>query len=133
MATQEIRLPQTWSERRVARRAGVGLALVAALGLGAVVGRSTVSTPQVREALRPATTLTDVGATSIGDLRRAEMFRAMNGILPAQLGVRSIGDLRRAEMFRAMNGILLAGTGVPSIGDLPRNQFDRAMALEQQT
>ena len=79
MSSGETQLPRLSAGRPSERRAGAGLALaVVLLTAGVVVGRATAPT-QVR-APGPATTLVDLGARSVGDRHRAEMFTALNGI-----------------------------------------------------
>jgi len=86
--------------------------VVAGLAIGAVVGRATAPTAEVREHLRPATTLTSLGPRSIGDATRVRYLRAMDAVpVLASTGGSSPGDAHRAEMFEAMSG--LPGTSPP--------------------
>jgi hypothetical protein len=85
MSTQEMRIPRGWTRTPRAKRAGAALVAAVMLTAGVVVGRATAPTPQVRTP-QPATALADLGPRSIDDLRRAEMFREMNGILPVAPG-----------------------------------------------
>ena len=115
MSTQAMQVPQTSTGTNGAKRAAAAGLVVAALAVGAVVGRSTAPTTQVREAVRPATALSDLGARSVGDLKRAQYHRAMSqAAVLATTGEVSFGDARRAEMFRAMNR--LSPTVDPSDG-----------------
>ena len=117
MSTQEMQIPRMTAANRPPRWFVLAVLLVATLAVGAVVGRSTAPTTRSQADVRPVTALSTVGTLSIGDARRVEMNRAMNGILadtaPA-LGSVHIGQksalsadaIRRAEMFRRMNRLL---------------------------
>jgi len=111
MSTQGMQAPRSWTvgPRRVAMAATL---VVAGLAIGAVVGRATAPIAEVRELLRPATTLTSLGSRSIGDATRVRYLRAMNAVpVLATTGGSSPGDAARAEMFEAMSG--LRGTFPP--------------------
>ena len=115
MSTQEMQVPQTWTGTTGSKRAAAAALVVAALAVGAVVGRTTAPTAQVREAVRPATALSDLGTRSVGDLKRAQYHRAMSeAAVLATTGELSLGDAKRTEMFRAMNR--LSPTVDPSDG-----------------
>jgi hypothetical protein len=112
MSTQELQVPQGWVGSNGTKRVAVATLIVAALGVGAVVGRSTAPTAQVREAVRPATALSNLGPRSVGDLKRAQYHAAMaQAAVLSTTGELSLGDARRAEMYRAMNGL----SPVPSV------------------
>jgi hypothetical protein len=79
MSSEEMQLPRVSAGRLSAKRTGAAFALAALLlTSGVVVGRATAPA-QVR-APEPATTRVHLGGPSIGDLHRAEMFKAMNGL-----------------------------------------------------
>jgi hypothetical protein len=79
MSTEEMRVPVSSGRTPTARRAGAALAITAVLISGVVLGRLTTPRHQVL-APRPATSLMDLGTRSVGDLRRVEMFLALNEI-----------------------------------------------------
>ena len=114
MSTQEMQIPRISVERPAGRRFGFALVVAVALVAGGFVGRSTAPTERAQAIVRSATVLSDLGVTSSGDARRAEMHKAMNGItvarVPAiQLDPKSVGSsesLKRAQMYRAMNRLL---------------------------
>jgi hypothetical protein len=117
MSTQELQVPQTWTGTTNAKRFGAAALVVGALAVGAVVGRSTAPTAQVREAVRPATALSNLGPRSVGDLKRAQYHAAMaQAAVLSTTGELSLGDARRAEMFEAMNGLSPAASADPSDG-----------------
>jgi hypothetical protein len=106
MSAQQLQMPGNVIGQRSGRRIAVAASIVAALFAGGLVGRSTATTSSSLGD-RPATTLSSLGASSVGDARRVEMFAAMN-----ELGTSAIDSLEptdvspgsaRAEMFRAMN------------------------------
>jgi len=116
MSTQEMQVPQTWTGTTGSKRAAAAALVVAALAVGAVVGRSTAPTAQVREAV-PATAMTDVGTRSVGDTARALEHRAFaQTAVLATTGELSLGDARRAEMFAAMNDLSPVPAADPSDG-----------------
>ena len=117
MSTQELQVPRTWTGSNGTKRAAAAALVVAALAVGAVVGRSTAPTAQVREAVRPTTALSDLGPRSVGDLKRAQYHAAMaQAAVLSTTGELSLGDARRAEMFKAMNGLSPVGSADPSDG-----------------
>ena len=82
MSSEEMQLPRVSRGGLSAKPVGASFALAALLlTSGIVVGRATAPT-QVR-APAPATTQVDLGARSVGDLHRARMFAAMNGLRSA--------------------------------------------------
>ena len=114
MSTQQLLMPGDVIVHRNGRRIVVAASIVTALFAGALVGRSTApTTPQ--QIAHPAALLTRIGDPSVGDVRRAEMFHAMNGLQPTATiqpairldpkDVSSENSARLAEMFRAMNGL----------------------------
>ena len=60
------------------------VSIVAALFVGTLIGRfdAPATSSQV---VRPATALSTIGASSLGDARRAEVFHAMNGLHHQQI------------------------------------------------
>ena len=78
MSTQGIQIPRSRSGG--SRRVAVAALVVGALAAGAVAGRATAPAAEVREIVRSATALSDLGPPSIGDQKRAQMFAAMNGL-----------------------------------------------------
>ena len=117
MSTQEMQVPQTWTWTNGARRAAAAGLVVAALAVGAVVGRATAPTAQVREAVRPATALSDLGTRSVGDLKRAQYHRAMGKAAALRTtGEQSPGDAERAAMFKAMNRLAMKAAATTSDG-----------------
>jgi hypothetical protein len=79
MSSEEMELRRGSAGRPSAKRTGAAFALAALLlTSGVVVGRATAPA-QVRAPV-PTTTRVNLGAPSVGDLRRAEMFKAMNGL-----------------------------------------------------
>jgi hypothetical protein len=115
MSAQEMQLPGITVGRPAVRRFSFAVLIAVALVAGGFVGRSTAPTDRVQADVRPATALSGLGVSSIGDARRAEMHAAMNGILagvaraPAtRLDPKSVvspESRRRARMYRAMNGL----------------------------
>jgi len=106
MSTREMQVPRTLTGTTGSKRAAAAALVIAALAVGAVVGRSTAPTAQVREAVRPATALAGVGARSLGDTARMQEHLVMGeAAVLATTGEPSIGDARRAEIFQAMNGL----------------------------
>jgi hypothetical protein len=106
MSTQEMQLPGITVGRPV-RRFGFVVLVAVALVAGGFVGRSTAPTERAQAIVRPATTLSELGVSSIGDARRAEMHAAMNGLAGTRLDPKSVGSTearRIAQMYRAMNG-----------------------------
>ena len=117
MSTQEMQVPRAWTGATNVKRFAAAALVVAALAVGAVVGRSTAPTAQVREAVRPATALSDLGQRSVGDLKRAQYHAAMaQAAALSTTGELSLGDARRAEMFEAMNGLSPVASADPSDG-----------------
>ena len=134
MSTQAMQVPRTSTGTNGARRAAAAGLVVAALAVGAVVGRTTAPTAQVREAVRQATALSDLGTRSVGDLRRAQYHRAMGeAAVLATTGELSFGDAKRAEMFRAMNRLSPTvdtsdGAASSAIEHQAMNQLPKQMA-----
>ncbi len=114
MSTQPLLIPRGVTVQRSGRRIAVIASIAVALFAGTLIGRATAPDPPSLVA-HPATLLT-VGNPSLGDARRAEMFRAMNGLLPTATiqpatrldpkDVSSASSARRTEMLRAMSGQL---------------------------
>jgi hypothetical protein len=112
MSTQQLLIPRDATVQRSGRRIVVVTSIAAALFAGALIGRATA--PDASSVAHPATLLT-VGSLSQADAGRAEMFRAMNGLLPTAIiqpattldprDVSSASSARLDEMFRAMNGL----------------------------
>ena len=112
MSTQPLLIPQGVTVQQSGRRIAIITSIAVALFAGALIGRATA--PDTSLVAHPATLLT-VGHLSQGDAGRAEMFRAMNGLLPTATiqpatrldpkGVSSASSARLNEMFRAMNGL----------------------------
>jgi hypothetical protein len=84
MSTQQLLMPDKAIVHRSGRRIAVAASIVAALFAGGLVGRSTATTTPPL-AIRPATALSILGASSPGDAGRAEMFRAMNRLRHQQI------------------------------------------------
>jgi hypothetical protein len=112
MSTQAMQLTRDVIVQRSGRRVAVAASIVTALFAGTLVGR--VTAPDSSSAVvRPATSLTTVGESSVGDVTRAEMFGAMNGLAstaqPAtelrSTGRASSDAQRRSEMFWAIDGL----------------------------
>lgn len=112
MSTQQLLIPRGATVERSGRRIAVITAIAVALFAGTLIGRATA--PDTSSLVTPATLLT-VGHLSQADAGRAEMFRAMNGLLPTATiqpattldpgDVSSASSARLNEMFRAMNGL----------------------------
>ena len=78
MSVQSLQVQSPVVTHRNGRRVVAAASVVTALFVGTMIGRSiapTVSAPVVR----PVTELT-LGESSSGDIGRAEMFKAMNGL-----------------------------------------------------
>ena len=78
MSTQSLQVQRPVISHRTGRRLVAAASVAAALFVGALIGRSTAPTAS-SPIVRPATELT-LGESSSGDVGRAEMFRAMNGL-----------------------------------------------------
>ena len=110
MSTQQLQVPRTTIAQENGKRLIAAAAIAAALFVGAVIGRSTAPAAS-STGVRPATALVTLGEPSAGDVGRAEMFRAMNGLGAAPgigldpTDVTSPTSARMNEMFRAMNGL----------------------------
>jgi hypothetical protein len=113
MSTQEMQIPRVAVDKPAIRRLGFTVLVVVALAAGGFVGRSTAPTVRSQADVRPATSLSELGISSVGDAHRAEMHAAMNGLAgtadaPAtRLDPKSVGSTgarRIAQMYRAMNG-----------------------------
>ena len=113
MSTQPLLIPQGVTVQQNGRRIAIITSIAIALFAGALIGRATA--PDTSSLVARPATLLQVGHLSQGDAGRAEMFRAMNGLLPTATiqpatsldpkSVSSASSARLAEMFRAMNGL----------------------------
>ena len=113
MSTQPLLIPQGVEIQRSGRRIAIITSIAVALFAGALIGRATA--PDTSSLVAHPATLLAVGHLSEGDAGRAEMFRAMNGLLPTAIiqpattldprDATSASSARLDEMFRAMNGL----------------------------
>ena len=78
MSTQSLQVQRPVITHRNSRRLVAVASVAAALFVGTLIGRSTAPTAS-SSVVRPATPLT-LGESSSGDLGRAEMFKALNGL-----------------------------------------------------
>ena len=78
MSVQSLQVQTPGVTRRNGRRVVPAASVAAALFVGTLIGRSTAPTAS-SSVVRPATPLT-LGESSSGDLGRAEMFKALNGL-----------------------------------------------------
>ena len=113
MATQPLLIPRGVTVQRGGRRVAIITSIAVALFAGTLIGRATA--PDTSSLVAHPATLLTVGNLSQGDAGRAEMFGAMNGLLPTASiqpatrldpkSVSSASSARLDEMFRAMNGL----------------------------
>ena len=80
MSTQEMQIPRVAVGTPAIRRLGFTLLVVVALSAGGFVGRSTAPTARPQSVVRPATSLSELGVSSVGDAGRAAMHKAMGRI-----------------------------------------------------
>ena len=80
MSTQPLLIPQGVTVQQNGRRIAIITSIAVALFAGALIGRATA--PDTSSLVAHPATLLTVGHLSQGDAGRAEMFRAMNGLLP---------------------------------------------------
>jgi hypothetical protein len=78
MSVQSLQVQSPGVSHRNVRRLVAVASVAAALFVGTLIGRSTAPTASA-PIVRPATELT-LGESSSGDIGRAEMFKAMNGL-----------------------------------------------------
>ena len=122
MATQEMQLSQIAAGSPVVRRSTVILAVVAALTVGAVIGRETAIT-KTQTAVRPAGTISFVGTDSADAARRADVYQAIGALdTPiAFVGTTSADGARRAEVYQALGRLdLSASSTSPRLTDAER-------------
>lgn len=113
MSTQQLLIPRDATVQRSGRRIAIITSIAVALFAGALIGR--VTAPDASSLVAHPATLVTIGRLSQADAGRAEMFQAMNGLLPTAIiqpattldpsGVSSASSARLKEMFRAMNGL----------------------------
>jgi hypothetical protein len=111
MSTQQLLIPRGATVQRSGRRIAIITSIAVALFAGALIGR--VTAPDASSLVAHPATLVTIGHLSQADAGRAEMFRAMNGLLstiqPATTldpsDVSPASSARLNEMFRAMNGL----------------------------
>ena len=122
MATQEMQLSQIATGSPVVRRTTVILAVAAALTVGAVIGRETV-TSKTETAVRQAGTISFVGTDSADAARRADVYRTI-GALDTPItfvGTSSADAARRAQVYEAMGRLdLTAASTTPRLTDAER-------------
>jgi hypothetical protein len=116
MSTKEMQIPRVAVGKPNVRRVGWIMVVVAALAAGGYVGRSTAPTERSQADIRPTTALSSLGVSSVGDERRAEMHKAMDGILAdtTPISTSHVGPkaeepsayLRYVQMHRARNWLL---------------------------
>ena len=78
MSVQSLQVQSPGVAHRNGRRVVAATSVAAALFVGTMIGRSTAPTVSA-PVVRPVTELT-LGESSSGDIGRAEMFKAMNGL-----------------------------------------------------
>jgi hypothetical protein len=78
MSAQSLQVQSPGVTHRNGRRLVAVASVAAALFVGTLIGRSTAPTAS-SPLVRPVTELT-LGESSSGDIGRAEMFKAMNGL-----------------------------------------------------
>ncbi len=78
MSTQSLQVQRPVITHRNGRRLVAVASVAAALFVGTLIGRSTAPSAS-SSVVRPATELT-LGESSSGDIGRAAMFKAMNGL-----------------------------------------------------
>ena len=113
MSTQQLLIPRGATVQRSGRRIAIITSIAVALFAGTLIGRATA--PDTSSVVAHAATLLTVGNLSQGDAGRAEMFGAMNGLLPTASiqpatrldpkGGSPATSARLDERFRAMNGL----------------------------
>ncbi|MEO8423279.1 MAG: hypothetical protein ABI595_05115 [Actinomycetota bacterium] len=109
MSTQQLQMPDSVIIHRSGRRLVVAASIATALFAGALIGRETApTTPSL--GVR-ASTLSAIGALSLGDARRAEMLDAMNGLRSTRAPATQLNPdvvspgSARAEMFQALEAL----------------------------
>jgi hypothetical protein len=113
MSTQQLLIPRGATVQRSGRRIAIITSIAVALFAGALIGR--VTAPDASSLVAHPATLVTIGHLSQADAGRAEMFRAMNGLLSTAIiqpattldpsDVSPASSARLNEMFRAMNGL----------------------------